>query len=98
MMHASIVTLVDGSPCIVYNEKLPYDVKYVEFNEDNHLVSLIYDIPGSTEKQGYTFSYPLDRPFVALLRERGNVVVSFIKDRQVFDTNICIVRFTIDKL
>jgi hypothetical protein len=92
-MNAGIVILVDGSPCIVYDEKLPYDIDYVEFNEDDHLVTLVYAIPNATEKQGHEFSYPLDRPFVDLLRERGNVIVSFIKNRQVIDTNICIVRF-----
>ena len=97
MMNAGIVILVDGSPSIIYNEQLPYEIDYVEFNEDNHLITLVYKIPGSTEKQGYTFSYPLDRPFVTLLRERGNVIVTFMKDRQVFDINICLLRFTIDK-
>jgi len=95
MMNAGIVTLVDGSPCIVYDEKLPYDIDHVEFNEDDHLITLAYAIPGSTAKQGHTFSYPLDRPFVTLLRERGNVIVAFMKDKQVVDINICIVRFTV---
>lgn len=92
-MDAGIVSLVDGAPCIVYNEKLPYDISYVEFNEENHQITLVYDIPGSSGKQGYEFDYPLDRPFVNLLRQRGNVVVTFIKDKQVIDINICIVRF-----
>jgi len=93
-MNAGIIILIDGSPCIVYDEKLPYDIDFVEFNEEDHLVKLVYKVPGATEKQGYQFSYPLDRPFVALLRERGSVIVSFIKNRQVLDTNIHIVRFT----
>lgn len=95
-MDAGIVSLMDGSPCIVLNEKLPYDISYVEFNEENHQITLVYDIPGSSEKKGYEFEYPLDRPFVNLLRQRGNVIVTFIKDKQVIDINICIVRFVSD--
>lgn len=92
-MNAGIVILEDGSPCIVYDEKLPYDIDYVEFNEDDHLITLVYAIPQAKEKQGHKFSYPLDRPFVPVLRERGNVVTAFMKNKQLLDINICIVRF-----
>lgn len=95
-MNAGIVILEDGSPCIVYDEKLPYDIDYVEFNEDNHLVTLVYAVPNATEKQGHEFPYPLDRPFVPLLRERGNVVTCYMKNKQLVDFNICSVRFSLD--
>jgi len=92
-LNAGIVSLVDGTPCIVYDEKLPYAVSYVEFNEENHQITLIYAIPDSTAKQGREFSFPLDRPFVDLLRERGDVAVAFVKDKQVIDLNIYTVTF-----
>ena len=92
-MNAGIVILEDGSPCIVYDEKLPYDISHVEFNEDNHLITLVYAVRGTTERHGHEFSYPLDRPFIPLLRERGNVVTCLMKSKQVIDFNICSIRF-----
>lgn len=94
-MNAGIISLMDGSPCIVYDEKLPHEISHVEFNEDNHLITLAYENPAPGSKRGYQFSYPLDRPFLAVIRERGSVVVAYMKDKQLVDINICIVRFTI---
>lgn len=94
-MNAGIVNLVDGTPCIVYDETLPYEISHVEFNEENHQVSLIYLVPNSTQKQGREFEFPLDAPFVTLLRERGDVAVACIKGKQLIDFNIYNVKFTL---
>ena len=94
-MNAGIISLTDGAPCIVYDEKLPHEISHVEFNEENHLITLVYDNPSPGSKRGYEFSYPLDRPFVALIRERGTVVVAYMKDKQLVDINISIVHFTL---
>lgn len=94
-MNAGIVTLKDGTPCIAYDEKLPYAVSHVEFNEENHQITLVYAIPDSTERQGHEFAFPLDRPFVELLRKRGDVAVAFLKNKQVIDIKLCIVKFVV---
>lgn len=92
-MNAGIVNLEDGTPCIVYDEALPYAISHVEFNEENYQISLIYKMPGSSPKQGREFAFPLDLPFVELLRERGDVAVAFMKGKQVIDLNIYSVKF-----
>lgn len=87
-MNAGIVCLKDGTPCITYDEILPCDISHVEFNETNHQLTLMYDREDDEGRVGYEFPFPLDPPFTALLRERGNVAVAFIQEGQPFDFNI----------
>ena len=48
-MNAGIVILKDGTPCIVYDDKLPFPVKHVEFCRDDYILSLVYDAPGTSK-------------------------------------------------
>ena len=92
-MNAGIVSLQDGTPCIVYDEKLPYAISHVEFNEENHQLTLVYATPDSVKKQGREFEFPLDRPFVSLLRERGDVAIALVQNKQVLDIKVYSVTF-----
>ncbi len=87
-MNAGIVSLEDGTPCIVYDEKLPHSVSHVSFNEDGYQITLVYSDSGVAEAKGYTFEFPLDPPFAEVLRARGDVALAFMKDRQLVDINI----------
>jgi hypothetical protein len=44
-MNAGIVILKDGTPCLVYDEALPYPVKSIEFSRADFQITLIYDAP-----------------------------------------------------
>jgi hypothetical protein len=90
-LNAGIVTLEDGTPCIVYDEKLPHAVSHVEFNGENHQITLVYAQPGGA--RGHEFAFPLDRVFLQLLQERGNVAVAYLNDRQVVEINVFPVKF-----
>jgi len=84
-MNAGIVILQDGTPCIVYDDKLPYPVRHVEFNYEDHRITLVYDVPGAKEKQGQQFDYPLDSRFLSLLEKNGEVAVASVKNDQLVD-------------
>jgi len=93
-MNAGIVSLQDGTPCIVYDEALPYLIDYVEFNEENHQITLVYILPpGVKGKQGMEFPYPLDSDFLEVLRDRGDVAVAFVKNKQLSDITLFSVKF-----
>ena len=93
-MNAGIVSLQDGTPCIVYDEVLPHPISHVEFHYEDHCITLVYDIPNAQEKSGRKFEFPLDRPFMNLLRQRGNVAVASVKGKQLIDVKIYPVIFT----
>jgi len=92
-MNAGIVSLQDGTPCIVYDEKLPHPIKHVEFNEENHQLTLVYALPPSAGRQGYEFDFPLDPDFTALLRERGDVAVACAEKKKIQDVTVFPVKF-----
>ncbi len=92
-MNAGIVSLEDGTPCIVYDEQLPYAISHVAFNDDGYQITLVYADADPSGPEGHTFEYPLDPPFVELLGERGNVAVAFMQNQQVIDINIYPVKF-----
>lgn len=84
-MNAGIVILQDGTPCIAYDDELPYPIKYVEFNYEDHRITLVYNIPDSKEKKGQRFDFPLDSRFLNLLEKKGIVAVASIKKDQLVD-------------
>lgn len=87
-MNAGIVSLEDGTPCIAYDEILPRAIGHVEFNEANHQLTLMYEENDDEGRVGYEFPFPLDPPFTALLRERGDVAVACIKNKKLVDIQI----------
>ena len=94
-MNAGIITLKDGTLCIMYDQKLPYPIDHVEFCRDDFSVTLVYKLPDEkAPKQGAKFDYPLDPPFAKLLEKNPKVAVSFVKDKQAVDIKIYSVVFT----
>ncbi len=92
-MNAGIVILRDGTPCIVYDEALPYPVRIVEFSREDYQVTLVYKTPEGAPKEGRKFEFPLDHRFVALLEERKNVAVAKIKNDQLTEIQMFFVEF-----
>jgi hypothetical protein len=92
-MNAGIVMLDDDTPCIAYDEELPGVVDCVEFNPENHQLTLVYEKPDANGNRGYEFSFPLDPLFTALLRERVDVAVAYLTGDQLVDIKRCIVNF-----
>lgn len=92
-MNAGIVILPDGvTPCLAYDEPLPYAVKAIEFTRENYLLTLVYDVPrrrGSSKfnspKQGKTFEFPLDRRFADIIMRDGVMALARMKDGQLVD-------------
>ena len=84
-MNVGIVILQDGTPCIAYDDELPYPVRHVEFDYEDHRITLVYDVPDTKDKQGQKFDYPLDSRFLSLLEKNGNVAVAFVKNGQLID-------------
>lgn len=92
-MNAGIVILPDGiTPCIAYDEALPYPVKAVEFNRADFLVTLVYDVkPGrgrskfNAKREGKTFEFPLDRSFAELILKHNTVAVASVIKGQLTD-------------
>ena len=89
-MNAGIVILEDGTPCIAYDQKLPQAISHVEFNSENFQITLVYAVDEKTvqAEPGMTFDFPLDHPFVDLLRERKNVAVACVEDKQLVDIKV----------
>lgn len=94
--------LPDGvTPCLAYDEPLPYPVKAVEFNREDYLVTLVYDVPRrrgaskfNTPKQGKTFEFPLDRRFAAVLMRDGVLALARMENDQLVELQ----RFYVDIL
>lgn len=97
-MNAGIVILRDGTPCIAYDEKLPYAIKHVEFSRENFLLTLVYDVPGASKisgrKQGKTFEYPVDHPFVKTLEQKRVCAVAAMGALDLLEIKIYPVVFT----
>jgi len=93
-MNAGIVTLRDGTPCIAYDEQLPYPISYVAFSRENFQITLVYDKPRNILREGRRFEFPLDHPFVRLLEERGNVAVARIGTVDLVEIKVYPVVFT----
>jgi len=93
-MNAGIVLLQDGTPCIAYDEKLPYPIKEVEFSREDFLITLVYDVPPGTPPQGRKFEFPLDHPFVKVLEERGLVAVALMNAKDLTEIKVYSVFFT----
>lgn len=89
-MNAGIVILQDGTPCIVYDEPLPHPVHHVEFNAENYQISFVYDVEPKEKK---TFEYPLDHPFVELLKENGIVAIALTENEQLVDIQMISIIF-----
>jgi hypothetical protein len=91
-MNAGIVMLQDGTPCIAYDEALPFPIRHVEFSRDDYQITLVYEAPGDAT-QGRKFEVPLDHPFVNLLEQRGTIAVALIKKNQLVDIKLYSVIF-----
>ena len=86
-MNAGILILKDGTPCIAYDEQLPYLIKHVEFDPADYQLTLVYDVKGGSKmmKQGKKFDFPLDHGFVKLLNTRKNIAVACIQHGELFE-------------
>ncbi|MCK5374779.1 MAG: hypothetical protein KAJ40_05800 [Alphaproteobacteria bacterium] len=84
-MNAGIVILQDETPCIVYDEELPCPVRHVEFDYEDHQITLVYDVSKAEEVQNLKFDFPLDRRFLSLLEKEGSVTLASIKNEQLVD-------------
>ncbi len=94
-LNVGIITLKDGSPCIVYDEALPHPIKHVEFCRDDFQVSLIYQLPDDkAPPQGIKFDFPLDQKFVDLFEKKKMCAVGFVKDQQLIEIKAYNVIFT----
>ncbi len=97
-MNAGIVMLRDGTPCIAYDDKLPYPIKHIEFCRANFLLTLVYDVPGASKisgrKQGKTFEYPLDHPFVKTLEKKRICGVAAMSALDLLEIKMYSVVFT----
>ncbi|MDE1153992.1 MAG: hypothetical protein PW788_15785 [Micavibrio sp.] len=93
-MNAGIVTLRDGTPCIAYDELLPFPISYVEFCRADFQIKLVYDKPQNYLREGRKFEFPLDHPFVRLLEERRNVAVARIGSIDLVEIKVYPVVFT----
>ncbi len=94
-MNAGIVILQDGTPCIAYDEVLPFPIHHVEFSREDYQVSFIYETPDKSI-QSRKFEFPLDRPFVTLLEKRKDVAVAYIKNGDLFEIKMYSVVFVPD--
>ena len=95
-MNAGIVVLKDGTPCICYDDKLPFPIRYVEFSREDYIITLVFDAPGTSKmfgQKGFTFPHPLDPPFASLLEERKNVAVARVTDGQLTEIKVYAVKF-----
>lgn len=92
-MNAGIVCLQDGTPCIVYDEPLPHAVRHVEFDGADHQLTLVYDLPPGAPRDGRRLEFPLDRRFVALLRERGTVAAACVDHGKISGLKLYPVQF-----
>ena len=94
-LNVGIVTLKDGSPCIVYDQALPHPIKHVEFCRDDFQISLVYRLAdAAAPPQGVKFDFPLDQQFAALLEKKKTCAVAFVKDSQVSEIKMYNVVFT----
>lgn len=95
-MNAGIVILKDGTPCIAYDDKLPFPIKYVEFCRQDYTLTLVYNAPGASKmfaQKGLKFDHPLDPPFAKLLEDRGNVAVARVDKSQLTEIKVYPVKF-----
>ena len=98
-MNAGIVMLQDGTPCIAYDERLPFPIHHIEFCRGDFQISFVYDAPkkgpgGSFMRETRKFEFPLDHPFVKLLEERGNVAVAYMNKTDLLEIKVYPVIFT----
>ncbi len=75
----------DGTPCIVYDDELPYPVRHIEFDYEDHQIALVYDVSEAEAVQSIKFDFPLDRRFLSLLEKDGSVALASIKNEQLVD-------------
>lgn len=94
-MNAGIMILQDGkTPCIVYDEQLPFPIDHVEFSREDYQLTLVFKTPEGQEKQGRKLEYPLDHRFVNLLKGREDVATArIVKNKQVSDLQMVSIVF-----
>lgn len=90
-MNAGIVILTDGTPCIAFDEALPHLVRHVVFDAETYQISLVYDVAEDVKKM---FEYPLDPPFLAVLREKKEVALAQTINGELIDISMFSVIFT----
>lgn len=94
-MNAGIVVLRDGTLCIAYDEKLPHPIRHVEFSRDDFQITLVYDVADERlGKQGKTFEFPLDHPFVKSLEDKQNIAIACMSKGQLLEIKMYSVVFT----
>ena len=92
-MNVGIITLRDGTPCIVYDEQLPHLIHHVEFSWEDYQLTLIYKLPEGKPKDGKKFEYPLDFPFVKLLEKKKKCAVARVQKGDLFEIQLYSVIF-----
>ena len=92
-MNAGIVILADGTPCIVHDEALTQPIRHIAFDAENYQISLVLGGDDSEEIRK-TFEYPVDPPFVELLREKKEAAVAQALDGKLVDIAVFSIIFT----
>ncbi len=92
-MNAGIVILADGTPCIVHDDALSQPIRHIVFDAESYQLSLVLGEDDSEETHK-TFEYPVDPPFVELLREKKEAAVARALDDKLVDIAIFSVIFT----
>jgi hypothetical protein len=92
-MNAGIITLRDGTPCIVYDEELPHPIRHVEFSREDYQLTLVYKVPEGKPKAGKKFDYPLDHPFVKVLEKNKKMAVARVQKGDLFEIQMYSVIF-----
>lgn len=92
-MNAGIVILADGTPCIVHDDALSQPIRHIVFDAESYQLSLVLGEDDSEETRK-TFEYPVDPPFVELLREKKEAAVARALDDKLVDIAIFSVIFT----
>jgi hypothetical protein len=93
-MNASIVIMKDGTPCLVYDEPFPHNIKYVAFSREDFQISLVFDIAAPKKVREHKFELPIDPSFAKLLEQKGHIGLSHIEGGKVKKTAIVPVVFT----
>ncbi len=91
-MNAGLVVLKDGTPCLAYEGLLPYPIRHVEFNPEDHRITIVFDAPRKkgkslfmTKKEGKTFEFPVDPLFVNLFKTRNTIAVAAVNNEKLGD-------------
>lgn len=81
-INAGIITLQDGTPCIVMDTAPIQIVTHVLFDNTDHTLSLVFD-----DQSTRRFDYPLDMGFIQILRKHPRIAIATMNNGQPADLN-----------